>query len=144
MAYWFRIGDTVEVVEDVPKAGISLRGRIGTVVETWEKCDVDPTCCCAEQVDVGMAVRVKFEGKDPSTIKDSLFVTEHFTHYFAEEELLKITVPDSTILSGDQEKKGPVPFDGLSCTAFKLDKLATGKPRKLSSFEPTRLVDKDT
>jgi len=52
-SYWFQVGDSVRVMEDVQKAGVSLKGRVGTVCETWEKCDVDPTCCCAEQVDVG-------------------------------------------------------------------------------------------
>ena len=66
-SYWFTKGDVVQVVEDVFSSTYAannnnnnLKGRIGTVVETWEKCDVDPTCCCAEQVDLNMAVRVLF------------------------------------------------------------------------------------
>jgi len=63
-SYWFTVGDTVEVVEDVWSGSGTARqnwkGRTGRVVETWEKCDVDPTCCCAEQVDTDMAVRVVF------------------------------------------------------------------------------------
>ena len=43
----------MRVVDDVEKAGINLRGRVGTVKETWTKCKVDPTCCCAEFVDDG-------------------------------------------------------------------------------------------
>lgn len=43
-ANWFNVGDSVRVVDDVMKAGTNLRGRVGTVIETWEKCDVDPTC----------------------------------------------------------------------------------------------------
>ena len=43
-SYWFKAGDQVKVIDDVMKAGASLRNRQGTVVETWEKCDVDPTC----------------------------------------------------------------------------------------------------
>ena len=43
-SYWFKVGDQVKVVDDVMKAGSSLRNRQGTVLETWEKCDVDPTC----------------------------------------------------------------------------------------------------
>jgi adenine/guanine phosphoribosyltransferase-like PRPP-binding protein len=39
----FQVGDTVVVVDDVMKMGRNLRGLTGTVVETWEKCDVDPT-----------------------------------------------------------------------------------------------------
>jgi hypothetical protein len=49
-SYWFQVGDTVKVVDDVVKAGSNLRERQGVVVQTWEKCEVDPTCCCAEQV----------------------------------------------------------------------------------------------
>jgi hypothetical protein len=82
VAYWFSVGDAVLVVEDVIKAKKNLRGWNGRVVETWEKCDVDPTCCCAEQVDTGMAVRVKFEPQgEPNE--------EPFFHYFAESELVK-------------------------------------------------------
>eukprot|EP00569_Conticribra_weissflogii_P018174 CAMPEP_0171448570 /NCGR_PEP_ID=MMETSP0881-20121228/39683_1 /TAXON_ID=67004 /ORGANISM="Thalassiosira weissflogii, Strain CCMP1336" /LENGTH=227 /DNA_ID=CAMNT_0011973001 /DNA_START=29 /DNA_END=711 /DNA_ORIENTATION=+ len=84
----FEVGDSVTVVEDVMKAGRNLRGLSGEVIETWEKCDVDPTvssdfspnfivvdlvqtcngelvfslnrCCCAEWVDDGLSVHVKF------------------------------------------------------------------------------------
>lgn len=84
-SYWFRVGDRVRVVDDVPKAGANLRHRIGTVVETWEKCDVDPTCCCAEQVDAGMAVRVEFRG----TEADGDVAGAGFFHYFAESELVQ-------------------------------------------------------
>ncbi|KAK1745691.1 hypothetical protein QTG54_003615 [Skeletonema marinoi] len=34
------VGDAVTVVQDVLKAGKNLRGLSGTVIETWEKCDV--------------------------------------------------------------------------------------------------------
>ena len=62
MSTLFSIGNVVRVVaSDVTKAGLgSLYNWTGTVVETWEKCDVDPTCCCAEQVDPNLAVRVQF------------------------------------------------------------------------------------
>jgi hypothetical protein len=39
----FQIGDTVKVVEDVMKMGRNLKGLDGIVIETWEKCEVDPT-----------------------------------------------------------------------------------------------------
>ena len=39
----FQIGDSVIVVDDVMKMGRNLKGLDGIVVETWEKCDVDPT-----------------------------------------------------------------------------------------------------
>ena len=44
-SYWFQRGNSVRVIEDVEKAGHNLKHRVGKVVETWEKCDVDPTCC---------------------------------------------------------------------------------------------------
>ena len=97
-AYWFKVGDTVRVVDDVQKAGRNLKGSMGKVIETWEKCDVDPTCCCAEFVDESFAVHVKFQDMDNS----------EFVHYFAEKELEKIK---------------DVAFDGMSCQAFKLNQL---------------------
>mmetsp|Transcript_10255 Transcript_10255/g.28260 ORF Transcript_10255/g.28260 Transcript_10255/m.28260 type:complete len:83 (+) Transcript_10255:283-531(+) len=65
------------------KAGVDLKEQQGIVTETWEKCDVDPTCCCAEQVDPDMAVCVKFTG----TAAEDENAVSTFTHYFAEEEL---------------------------------------------------------
>lgn len=125
-SYWFSLGDAVRVVaNDVEKGGFNLQNRVGTVVETWEKCDVDPTCCCAEQVDINMAVRVEFEGTeaDPNSVGAS------FMHYFAEEELLKVDKP---------KPANPLPFDGMSCTAFKMDALQSAgqKPRGLAAWEP--------
>jgi hypothetical protein len=108
-AYWFNAEDSVRVVDDVMEAGANLNGRTGTVVQTWEKCDVDPTCCCAEQVDLGMAVHVEFQGDDDK---------ESFLHFFAEEELViekEYPVPTETSNSNNEE----VPFDGMSCKAFK-------------------------
>jgi hypothetical protein len=47
------------------KAGVVLDGRDwsnmeGVVTSTWEKCEVDPHCCCAELATEG-AVRVDFD-----------------------------------------------------------------------------------
>ena len=124
-SYWFSVGDQVRVTEDVTKAGCNLRNRLGSVVETWEKCDVDPTCCCAEQVDPAMAVRVEFQGTEESSEKEGSFM-----HYFAEEELVKMKEDEVSVES-------TVPFDGMSCTAFKLDVLQVGKkPRQISSYDP--------
>ena len=120
-SYWFKVGDVVKVTDDVVKAGTSLKGWSGVVMETWEKCDVDPTCCCAEQVDLGMAVRVQFgDANDESS----------FFHYFAEEELVKEPPKMAENLV----------FDGKSCTAFKLEQLEAhqSQPRRVASFEPQR------
>jgi hypothetical protein len=131
-SYWFQVGDSVEVLDDVMKAGITLRGRQGIVQETWEKCDVDPTCCCAEQVDVGMAVRVKFQGSeaDESDIGS-------FFHYFAEDELRQFFAQKSPI--------NGTAFDGKGCTAFKLDQLrqAGQDPPRIASYEPKGKLNYD-
>ena len=91
----FSLGDRVRVVNDVYKAGINLRGYVGTVVETWEKCDVDPTCCCAEFVDDGYAVRVEFQSTLP--VQGNISFTSTFIqgisdwrHYFSEEEIHRV------------------------------------------------------
>jgi len=96
-SYWFSVGDTVQVIEDVLKGPQNLKGRTGRVVETWEKCDVDPTCCCAEQVDTDMAVRVIFQDDDETeptkndeTVESSEDDSAVFYYYFAEEELVKL------------------------------------------------------
>mmetsp|Transcript_7966 Transcript_7966/g.11369 ORF Transcript_7966/g.11369 Transcript_7966/m.11369 type:complete len:234 (-) Transcript_7966:566-1267(-) len=124
-ANWFTVGDTVRVTTSVYKAGgsgtgtgtgsgtsgsIDLKDRIGTVVETWEKCEVDPTCCCAEFVDEHFAVRVRFqeeevveeEGGDNKDRTEKSYNMEekddqklaklnnHFHHYFAESELIQV------------------------------------------------------
>eukprot|EP00545_Synedropsis_sp_CCMP1620_P014768 CAMPEP_0119008246 /NCGR_PEP_ID=MMETSP1176-20130426/3562_1 /TAXON_ID=265551 /ORGANISM="Synedropsis recta cf, Strain CCMP1620" /LENGTH=126 /DNA_ID=CAMNT_0006960543 /DNA_START=228 /DNA_END=608 /DNA_ORIENTATION=- len=105
-AYWFSIGDHVEVMEDVTKAGVNLKGRKGIVMEAWEKCEVDPTCCCAEQVEVDLAIRVDFQGTEEDEKEDGTFQFR-----FNEEELKKVKV------------ELPVAFDGMSCKAFKLEHL---------------------
>ena len=41
-------GAWVLVTDDVVSGGVNLKGMQGKVVYAWEKCEVDPTCCCAE------------------------------------------------------------------------------------------------
>lgn len=102
----FQIGAKVKVVSSVIKAGVDLKGRIGIVQESWEKCEVDPTCCCAEFVDEHFAVMVKFDGPidsgddiiggnenvnvNATSLLPIVGLDDHFTHYFAEEELLHV------------------------------------------------------
>lgn len=131
-AYWFSVGDTVEVVEDVWKSQhYNLRGRIGVVRETWEKCDVDPTCCCAEQVDPNMAVRVEFAGTESNPHEPE----SSFLFYFGEQELCRVVdniqkkkeEEEEEDPTGEEEEESVVveqlPFDGMSCKAFKLEQL---------------------
>ncbi len=115
----FRVGDRVQVTEDLVYRDMKLKHRQGIVVETWEKCEVDPTCCCAEQVDVNMAVRVDFQQEGGVV----------FTHYFGEDELALVA------------KKNEA-FDGITCTAFKLEQLERNqKPRSIASFNPNQTED---
>eukprot|EP00578_Thalassiosira_sp_NH16_P010765 CAMPEP_0181120222 /NCGR_PEP_ID=MMETSP1071-20121207/24037_1 /TAXON_ID=35127 /ORGANISM="Thalassiosira sp., Strain NH16" /LENGTH=223 /DNA_ID=CAMNT_0023204855 /DNA_START=88 /DNA_END=756 /DNA_ORIENTATION=- len=124
----FQVGDIVTVTEDVMKAGENLRGLSGTVIETWEKCDVDPTCCCAEWVDEGLSVHVRFNASRDNDIVDGDNSTT-FIHYFAESELVK-KKEDSVGSYGDDKTNRlseGMAFDGLSCKVFKLDKLSMGE-----------------
>jgi hypothetical protein len=84
---WFGVGDNVIVVEDVYlQNGKNLKGTKGIVLETWESCDVDPACCCSEQVESDMAVRVNLTLDRPVEEEES---SHGFTYYFAEAELNK-------------------------------------------------------
>ena len=105
-SYWFSPGDRVEVMEEVIKAGCNLKGRVGIVAESWEKCDVDPTCCCAEQVERDLAVRVKFPGTEWNENEEG-----SFEFGFNEDELRKATAEEYIL------------FDGKTCKAFKLELL---------------------
>ena len=140
-AYWFQVGDKVKVSSSVIKGGVDLKGRLGVVTNTWEKCDVDPTCCCAEFVDDNFAVTVKFEGKldlGGDTSSDEFIKgIDTFTHYFNEQELTKMKEEDM------QEEEKDIPssaaFDGMSCKAFKLDQLKMGKQaQRIAAFEKSR------
>ena len=137
-SYWFRAGDAVRVCESVVKSGVDLRDRVGIVQETWEKCDVDPTCCCAEQVDCNMAVRVEFPGTIDDPASDPSLT---YSHFFGEEELVKVADPSSESVNqstaAGSTSVDPIAFDGIGCAAFKLDTLQIeSKTRKLASFDP--------
>lgn len=130
----FSVGDRVRVADNVEKAGINLRGRVGTVKETWTKCEVDPTCCCAEFVDDGFAVHVSFDRvaatDGPITAEDT------FVHYFAERELIE---------EKEEENDAPaVAFDGMSCQAFKLNQLKMGEQaQRIAAYEASKGGDTD-
>mmetsp|Transcript_15812 Transcript_15812/g.19278 ORF Transcript_15812/g.19278 Transcript_15812/m.19278 type:complete len:232 (-) Transcript_15812:335-1030(-) len=135
----FQIGEKVKVVSSVIKAGFDLNGRMGEVIETWEKCDVDPTCCCAEFVDENFAVTVKFEGcmdgdKNESTSNLIEGLNDYFTHFFSEEELLKVN--DNKEQNDPSESTKQVPFDGMSCKTFKLNQLKMGEQaQRIAAYE---------
>lgn len=126
----FEVGEIVRVVDDVEKSGVNLKGREGYVKETWEKCDVDPTCCCAEFVDDGFAVHVEFQA-DEKFGDASITQKETFVHYFAERELVH--------RREDEDPEETVAFDGMSCKAFKLDQLKMGEQaRRIATFQEAR------
>lgn len=131
----FTIGEIVSVTEDVLKAGTNLKGLSGEVIQTWEKCDVDPTCCCAEFVDEGMAVHVRFNVEDVGDVGNQLFANDTFIHYFAESELIKKKQENVE----NQQSADEVAFDGMSCKAFKLGKLSMGaQAKRIAAFEASQ------
>ena len=131
----FDIGASVKVTKSVLKGGIDLKGKVGKVIENWTKCEVDPTCCCAEQVDLGMAVLVEFDG----SVDGGSFIPkgEIFTHYFGEDELDPVRIEEAQLFqSNSVPSDQQIPFDGLSCKAFKLERIKMGQQaRRLASFE---------
>ena len=79
---YFRNGDEVQVVcDEVTRKGSKLGGLRGRCVDVWEKCEVDPTCCCAEQVEEAHAVTVEFQ---------PFLLGEGYRYWFDEDELRKV------------------------------------------------------
>lgn len=92
MVSYFQEGDLVQVsCDDVRRQGSALAGFCGVVTDAWVKCEVDPHCCCAEQVEDSHAVTVGF--------KFAQF-TQGYSYLFAEAELRKLqetlALPDRT------------------------------------------------
>lgn len=73
---WFREGDRVRVVVPIVVNGVDLEGAEGVCIDAWEKCEVDPHCCCAELAEESVAVTVRFP--------------DNITYYFAEDELEQV------------------------------------------------------
>ena len=64
---YFNVGDIICVDADVFHLSadgkkFSSKGLVGTVVEIWEKCEVDPHCCCAELAH-DAPFKVEFKGE---------------------------------------------------------------------------------
>lgn len=75
-----------------------------------------------------MNVHVKFIPTDSEM--------EGFVHYFAESELLQIKDDDDNTATSDNND---LPFDGLSCTAFKLQQLQGGEQaQRIAAFEASK------
>lgn len=82
---FFAIGDRVRIVKDVwhrPKSlpPFTSIEMIGTVCDIWEKCEVDPHCCCAELA-FDAPVQVRFAGSHYD------LDTDNWTAHFALDEI---------------------------------------------------------
>lgn len=101
-------------------------------------------CCCAEWVDDGLSVHVKFNIPYDSNEDDRkpLIANDVFIHYFAESELVKaesLGQGQSKTISIEEGDENSAPFDGLSCKSFKLDKLKMGEQaQRIAAFEKSR------
>jgi hypothetical protein len=85
---FFAIGDKVRIIKDVwhhPKSlpPFTSIKMIGTVCDIWEKCEVDPHCCCAELA-FDAPVQVRFAGSQYDAD------TDNWTAHFALDEILLI------------------------------------------------------
>ena len=84
---YFKVGEQVRVSTDVwhrpphaSKPSFSSKGREGSVVQVWEKCEVDPACCCAELA-FDAPIEVRFEGDDYDE------TSSFWTAFFAVDEI---------------------------------------------------------
>eukprot|EP00291_Cryptomonas_curvata_P008376 CAMPEP_0172198908 /NCGR_PEP_ID=MMETSP1050-20130122/28366_1 /TAXON_ID=233186 /ORGANISM="Cryptomonas curvata, Strain CCAP979/52" /LENGTH=81 /DNA_ID=CAMNT_0012875817 /DNA_START=185 /DNA_END=430 /DNA_ORIENTATION=+ len=72
-------------------------GLRGFVQSIWEKCEVDPACCCAENGMEEASVAVRFD-LEPAQAARFCWpdgeVEPSFTSYFSTEEL-RLVSPDS-------------------------------------------------
>ena len=82
---YFSIGNKVRIVKDVfhtphNMTSFSSLGMEGVICSVWDKCEVDPFCCCAELA-YDAPIEVKFAGSryDPSK--------ESWNAHFALDEL---------------------------------------------------------
>mmetsp|Transcript_18230 Transcript_18230/g.18295 ORF Transcript_18230/g.18295 Transcript_18230/m.18295 type:complete len:128 (+) Transcript_18230:89-472(+) len=87
---YFRIGDSVRIISDVPhrsQNGTSFcsNGFTGKVVEVWEKCEVDPHCCCAELA-FDAPIQVQFTGEKVKQLMGS----DEWCAHFALDEIEKL------------------------------------------------------
>jgi hypothetical protein len=82
---FFSVGDKVRIIKDVwhrPQSLPSFNSidLEGTVCEVWEKCEVDPHCCCAELA-FDAPIQVRFLGNQYSSDIDN------WTAHFAMDEI---------------------------------------------------------
>jgi hypothetical protein len=82
---FFSVGDKVKIIKDVwhrPESLPSFNSidLEGTVCEVWEKCEVDPHCCCAELA-FDAPIQVRFFGNQYNSQEDN------WTAHFAMDEI---------------------------------------------------------
>ena len=82
---YFQIGNKVRIVKDVihtptNMTSFSSYGMQGVVCNVWDKCEVDPFCCCAELA-YDAPIEVRFAGSRYDPNKDS------WNAHFALDEL---------------------------------------------------------
>ena len=63
---YFDVGDKVRIVMDVwhkpqTQAPFSSKDLEGVILSVWQKCEVDPSCCCAELA-FDAPIEVQFQG----------------------------------------------------------------------------------
>ena len=64
----------------LPPRPFSSLGKVGTVTGVWEKCEVDPHCCCAELA-FEAPIEVRFDDHDYDPSKSS------WTAFYAVDEI---------------------------------------------------------
>ena len=89
-------------------------------------------------------MHVRFDVNNDEIDENALFANDTFIHYFAESELIK-KKDDAPINTNEKEnddnkqQSTEIAFDGLSCTAFKLDKLSMREQaRRIAAFEESK------
>mmetsp|Transcript_68872 Transcript_68872/g.164312 ORF Transcript_68872/g.164312 Transcript_68872/m.164312 type:complete len:167 (+) Transcript_68872:20-520(+) len=93
----FSANDRVEVTAELSTRGGALKGMVGTIVETWEKCEVDPICCCAENGMEEASVEVSFTAPEMGDAFSRFDLSEkeraqgRFSSFFSAEELSLVT-----------------------------------------------------
>lgn len=87
---FFNVGDSVRVVSQVyhkssKGESFSSKDMEGKIVDIWEKCEVDPHCCCAELA-FDAPIKVSLSGEDIRRITGEM----EFVAQFANDELEKL------------------------------------------------------
>lgn len=91
---YFQVGNRVRVIANVQHNPInsekfSSYGYEGIVTSVWEKCEVDPHCCCAEMA-FDAPIEVTFTNNKGVTATED--TTEgSWKAYYALDEIVKIT-----------------------------------------------------